>query len=105
MTQEHGQDQVQLVERVFELTQAMEHAVNLADWRHAARLGEERSPLLQSIQANQQPRSRELVRRIQAIGDAILRDASRAQSELASEYRGAMDRAGTVKAYHRAALL
>ena len=61
MTQEHGQDQVQLVERVFELTQAMEHAVNLADWRHAARLGEERSPLLQSIQANQQPRSLELV--------------------------------------------
>jgi flagellar protein FliT len=105
MTQQHGQDQVQLVERVFELTQAMQHAASLADWQHAARLGKECSPLLQSIRANLPPPSLALVRRIQVMGDTILRDATRAQSELAAEYRTAMDRTNTVKAYHLAALL
>jgi hypothetical protein len=105
MTQQHDQDQVQLVERVFELTQAMEHAASLADWQHAARLGQERLPLVHSIRANLPPASLALVRRIQVIGDTILRDAARAQSELAAEYRAAMDRTNTVKAYHRAALL
>jgi flagellar protein FliT len=105
MMQEHSQDQVQLVERVFALTQEMEQAANIADWQRAAQLGEERSPLLQSIRANQQPRSLELVRRIQMIGDAIQRKAALAQSELVAGYRGAMDRTRAVKAYHRTALL
>jgi flagellar protein FliT len=103
--QDQDQDQVRLVERVFELTQAMKDAASIADWQYAARLGDERSPLLRSIRANQRPESLELIQRIQAIGETITQEAAIAQSELAAEYRGAMERIGTVRAYHSVALL
>ena len=105
MTQEHGDlNQDTLVERVFELTQAMEHAAEMADWELAARLGEERSPLVMSISANQQPASRALIDRIRAIGDTIAKNAALAQSELTAEYQEAMTRVGAAKAYNRVAL-
>jgi len=105
MTQEHGDlNQTALVERVFELTQAMEHAAEMADWELAARLGQERSPLVKSIGANQQPASRELIDRIRTIGDSITKNAALAQSELTAEFREAMSRVGAAKAYNRAAM-
>ncbi|WP_144157182.1 flagellar protein FliT [Paraburkholderia sp. BCC1885] len=104
MTQEHGAtQQTQLVTQVYELTKAIEHAASLADWRRAAAIAEERSPLLMSITAEQEPAALELIRRIQTVDHTTLADARQSQMELATEYRAAMDRTQSVSQYHRVA--
>lgn len=106
MTEERGAiNQTELVKRVFELTRAIEHAASLADWQRAAELVEERSPLLMSIAAEQEPAELEMIRYIQSVDNATLADAQRSQSELETEYRAAMDRTRAAGQYHRVALL
>ncbi|MEW6345213.1 MAG: flagellar protein FliT [Paraburkholderia sp.] len=106
MTEERGAiNQTELVTRVFELTKAIEHAASLADWQRTAELVEERSPLLMSIAAEQEPAALEMIRYIQSVDSETLANAQRSQAELETEYRAAMDRTRAAGQYHRVALL
>jgi hypothetical protein len=98
-------DQTRLVEQALALTEEIDHAARIADWQRAARLSEQRSPLLMALAPEQSPEALALIRRIQAIDDATLREAMIAQSELAAEYRAAMDRTQAAHSYNSMALL
>jgi flagellar protein FliT len=104
MTQECGViNQTQLVKHVYELTNAIEQATHLADWQRAAELAQERSPLLMSITAEQEPAALDLIRRVQTVDHRTLADARHSQAELETEYRAAMDRSKAASQYHRVA--
>ncbi|SDF90682.1 flagellar protein FliT [Paraburkholderia phenazinium] len=106
MTEERDAiNQTQLVKQVYELTKAIEHAAGLADWQRAAELVDERSPLLMSIAAEQEPVALEMIRYIQSVDSATVEQAQRSQAELETEYRAAMDRTRAAGQYHRVALL
>lgn len=105
MNQERGAiQQTQLVQQVYELTMDIEHAVSLADWRRAAAIADQRSPLLMSITAQQEPAALAMIRRIQTADQATLAGARQSQIELEAEYRAAMNRTQSVSQYHRIAM-
>jgi len=83
-------DQMHLLSRAWELTQAIEQAALLADWPTAARLVEQRSPLLMSLSASQSADAIATIRRIQAIDAAIMSDAEITRCELQSEFQAAL---------------
>lgn len=101
--QQTAMNQMQLIERVLELTLAIREAGQIADWQLAARLTEERSPLVHSINRQQDPKALALIRRVQAMDNAIMEDAQRSQTELTNEYQAAMGRAQAAQAYNRVA--
>jgi flagellar protein FliT len=104
MNHERGAtQQTQLVQQVFELTRDIEQAVSLADWRRAAAIAEQRSPLLMSIAAQQEPAALAMIRRIQTADEATLADARQSKAALETEYREAMNRTQSVSQYHRVA--
>jgi hypothetical protein len=94
-----------LVNRVFQLTEAVGYAAGLADWPKAAQLMAERSPLLMSLRAEQSPAALATIRRIQAIDQAVRDDATAARTGLETGYREAMNRTASASQYHRVALL
>jgi flagellar protein FliT len=96
--------QKEIVQRVFELTQAIADASQLADWQRAARLAEERSPLVHAIQPEQDPAAMGLIRRIQAMDDTLLNEARTAETELSEEFRVAMRRTNAAQQYNRVAM-
>lgn len=96
-------NQTTLVRRLLSLTHAIEDAAALADWPEAARLTEERSPLLVSLTADQDPAALEMIRLIQAIDATILTNAQTTQVELQAEYRAAMTRANAAGQYQQVA--
>jgi flagellar protein FliT len=98
-------NQTQLVQRIYELTLEIDHAVSLADWQEAARLAAVRSPLLMSISAQQEPAALALIRRIQAIDNARMEEMRVTRNELEAEYAVAMERTRAASQYHRVALL
>jgi hypothetical protein len=98
-------DQTRLVEQVLALTEEIDHAARIADWQRAARLSQQRSPLLMSLGPNQSPDTLALIRRIQELDNEMLREAGLAQSELASEYRTAMERTNVAHQYNSMAML
>lgn len=98
-------DQTRLVEHVLALTEQIEHAARIADWQRAALLSGQRSPLLMSIEPEQSPEALALIRRIQAMDTLTVREATTAQSELASEFRSAMDRTTAANSYNSVALM
>lgn len=98
-------NQTQLVKQVYALTEAIEQAASLADWQQAARLAEERSPLVMSIGVQQEPVTLALIKRIQTMDDALMQEARGARAGLEMEYRAAMDRSKAASQYHRVALL
>jgi flagellar protein FliT len=98
-------DQTQLVEQVLELTEEIGHAVSIADWQRAARLSEQRSPLLMSIGPEQTPDALALIRRIQAMDDITLDEARTSQTGLETEYRAAMERTDAARQYNNVALM
>jgi hypothetical protein len=97
--------QTQLVKHVFALTQAIEEAASLADWQRAARLAEERSPLLMSIRREQEPASLALIDRIMTIDHAVMDEARQSRDELEVEYHAAMERSRSASKYHNIARL
>ncbi|WP_323119392.1 flagellar protein FliT [Burkholderia alba] len=96
-------NQTSLVEQVLAITQAIDHAAQMADWSEAARLTEERSPLLMSISPEQTPAALALVHQIQAIDAAVVANAQVTRTELQAEYRAAMERLNAASAYQQAA--
>ncbi len=87
-------DQTDVLSRAWELTQAIQHAATRGDWITAARLAEERSPLLMSLAASQTPDAMVTIRRIQEANSAIMADAQTTQRELQTEFRAALRCAG-----------
>jgi hypothetical protein len=98
-------EQTRLVEQVLALTEEIDHAARLADWQLAARLAEQRSPLLMSVGPDQSSEALALIRRIQAMDALTLGEAATAQAELAGEYRVAMERTHAASSYNSMALL
>jgi flagellar protein FliT len=98
-------DQMALIERVLELTEAIRHTAQMSDWQGAARLVSERHPLLMSIQRDQPPQALALIRRIQTMNDAFAQEAATARDELTAEYRAAQRQASSAQAYLRGARL
>jgi|ERR1700737_2182739 len=96
-------DQTALIERLLSLTQEIQHAAALADWPQAARLTDERSPLLDALTVDQTPAALDVIRKIQAIDAAVFADAQTTQGELQSEYRAAMERAKAAGHYQQVA--
>jgi hypothetical protein len=106
MTEAHtAMDQARLVEQVLALTEEIDHAARIADWQLAARLAEQRSPLLMAVGPHQSSEALALIRRIQAMDDVTLREAATAQAELATEYRTAMERTNAAHSYNSVALM
>ncbi|CAE6799411.1 flagellar protein FliT [Paraburkholderia domus] len=98
-------NQTELIERLLSMTREIEQAASLADWPEAARLTEARSPLLMSLSADQEPAALEMIRRIQAIDEALLADAETTQNELHIEFEAAMGRTKAAGEYQRIARL
>ena len=92
-------DQTSLVQHVLELTEAIDHAVQLADWPTAAQLSGRRLPLLTSIRAEQTPAALDMVRRIQTPNERLLQRTRTWNAELRREFGNAMGQAGAAKAY------
>jgi len=87
-------EQASVLSRALELTQAIERAAATGDWLTAARLAEERSPLLMSLSASQTPDAMTTIRRIQDVNAALVDGAKAAQQELQREFRAALRCAG-----------
>ncbi|WGS49810.1 flagellar protein FliT [Paraburkholderia sp. D15] len=98
-------NQTELVDRLLSMTQEIAQAASLADWPTAARLTDERSPLLMSLVAEQEPAALEKIRQIQAMDAALLADAETTQNELHIEFEAAMGRARAAGEYQRMARL
>ena len=96
-------NQISSVERLLSMTLAIEHAASLADWPEAARLTEERSALLMTLSAQQDPVTLEMIRKIQAIDAAILANAKTTQVELEIEFGNAIGRTKAAQQYLRTA--
>ncbi|KAE8759816.1 flagellar protein FliT [Paraburkholderia madseniana] len=96
-------NQSELVERLLSMTREIEHAASLADWPEAARLTEARSPLLMSLSADQEPAALEMIRRIQAIDEALFADAETTKNELHIEFEAAIGRTKAAGEYQRIA--
>ena len=79
-------EQNSLIDRLLELTLAIQHAAALADWQEAARLTEERTPLFMELTPEQGGTAMEVINRIQAIDATIAADAKTTQTELQIEY-------------------
>lgn len=92
-----------LIEQVHKLTQDIGHAAAVADWPNAARLAEERSPLLMSIGPTQDPAALALIRRIQATDAAVLDAAGTARVELQAEFNQSRRQADAASQYLKAA--
>ena len=92
-----------LIDRLLELTLAIQHAAAMADWQEAARLTEERTPLFMELTPEQDTVAMDVIRRIQAIDAAIADDAKTTQSELQTEYSAAMNKVRAASKYHQAA--
>ncbi len=98
-------NQTELIERLLSITREIEQAASLADWPEAARLTDARSPLLMSLSADQEPAALEMIRRIQAIDEALIADAATTQDELHIEFEAAMGRTKAAGEYQRIARL
>jgi flagellar protein FliT len=96
-------EQNSLVDRLLELTLAIQDAAAMADWQEAARLTEERTPLFMELTPEQDATAMEVINQIQAIDVAIAADAKTTQSELQIEYSSAMKKVQAASKYHQAA--
>jgi flagellar protein FliT len=96
-------EQNALIEQLLALTLAIEHAATLADWPEAARLVEERSPLFTSLQREQDAAAMGKIDRIRAIDAAVTANAKLTQTELQTEYSGAMRQVQAASKYQQAA--
>jgi flagellar protein FliT len=96
-------EQNSLIDRLLELTLAIQHAAAMADWQEAASLTEERTPLFMELTPEQDATAMDVIKRIQAIDAAIAADAKTTQSELQIEYSSAMKKVQAASKYHQAA--
>ena len=96
-------EQNSLIDRLLDLTLAIQHAAALADWQEAARLSEERTPFFMQLTPEQDAAAMAVINRIRAIDAAIAADAKTTQTELQIEYSAAMNKVQAASKYHQAA--
>ncbi|MFM0338772.1 flagellar protein FliT [Paraburkholderia fungorum] len=92
-------------EGLLALTTAIGHAAQQADWPEAARLTEQRAPLLISLTSDIDDETLKIVRNIQAIDAAVFAMAANNKEKLEASYNEAMRSASAMKEYHRVAML
>jgi|SRR5471032_1915783 len=92
-----------VVDRLLELTLAIQRAAAMGDWPEAARLTEEQTPLFMELTPEQDATAVEVINRIQAIDATIAADAKTTQAELQIEYSSAMKKVQAASKYHQAA--
>lgn len=91
------------IERIWQFTKAIEQAAAVGEWQQAARLADERSPLLMSLGAHQPPVVIARLKEIHAIDSRITMAAQTAQREIGQEYQASMRAARNVNQYQRVA--
>ncbi|WP_144111433.1 flagellar protein FliT [Paraburkholderia sp. BCC1886] len=92
-----------IADTLLALSEAIEHAARQSDWTEAARLTQQRSPLLMSLSADADEATRAVVQRVRQIDAAVLALAAEGKSELEAGYFKAMHRASVTSEYHRVA--
>lgn len=91
------------IERIWQLTKAIEQAAAVGEWERAAQLADERSPLLMAIGAEQPPAVIAQLKEIHAIDARISVAAQDAQKALDDEYQASMLATRNVSQYQRIA--
>ncbi|MEZ2311141.1 flagellar protein FliT [Paraburkholderia sp. RCC_158] len=95
----------ELAQKVHSLSRSIQQAALLADWIEAARLVEDRAPLLTRLTGDQGDETLRIARCIQVIDESVLAMAASSKEELEAEYCAAMKRTSVTKHYHSIALL
>jgi hypothetical protein len=78
------------IERIWLMTKDLELAVAVGDWVRAARLADERSPLLSAFGAQPPQEVMARLREVHEIDSRIVEAARDAQQELGAEYQAGM---------------
>jgi flagellar protein FliT len=91
------------IDRIWQITKAIEQAAAVGEWEQAAQLANERSPLLMSLGAQQTPAALDVLRQVHAIDAQIEQAARNATNDLNTEYRAAMQATRNVNQYQRVA--
>ena len=90
-------------EGLLALTQAIAHVAQQGNWTEAARLTEQRAPLLMSLTNDIDNETLNIVRSIQAIDAAVFSMATESKEKLEVGYNQAMRSAAATGQYQRAA--
>ncbi|MFM0053760.1 flagellar protein FliT [Caballeronia grimmiae] len=98
-------DQIDLLSRVWTLTEAIEHAAAIADWPTAASLAEQRSPLLMSVSGCQSSDAMAVINRIRATDAVIMANAELTRRELQAEFQEALRYSNAAHQYQQVALI
>jgi flagellar protein FliT len=91
------------IDRIWQITKDIEQAVAVGEWKKAAELANERSPLLMSLSAKQSAAALDVLKQVHAIDTRITAEAGSAQSALSAEYRTAMQATRNASQYQRMA--
>ena len=91
------------IDRIWQITKAIEQAAAVGEWEKAAELASERSPLLMSLSAQQAGAALDVLKQVQSIDMRIAEAAQSAQAALSAEYRTAMQAAHNATQYQRVA--
>ncbi|HKU01138.1 MAG TPA: flagellar protein FliT [Paraburkholderia sp.] len=91
------------IERIWQITKAIEQAAAVGEWERAAQLASERSPLLMSLPAPHTPAALDVLKQVHAIDSQIAQAARDASDELSAEYRAAMQATRNANQYQRVA--
>ncbi|WP_118185790.1 flagellar protein FliT [Paraburkholderia phosphatilytica] len=97
-------DQRDVIARVHALTSEIRVAANTADWALAARLADERSPLVMSLRAPVDSAALALIREIQAMDADLLVSADGARNQLVQQQNQSIQKISATNQYNRVAL-
>ena len=93
------------IDRLWQITKAIEHALAVGEWQEASRLADERSPLLTALRAPLAPAALDTLREVHALDMRIAQAAQAAQAALSAEYRTAMQATHNAGQYRKVAHL
>jgi hypothetical protein len=91
------------IDRIWQITKAIEQAAAVGEWEEAARLSDERSPLVMSLSAQQPAVVLSRLREVHAIDALVAQAAQHAQHALSVEYSATLQATRNVSQYHRIA--
>lgn len=93
------------IDRIWQITKAIEQAAAVGEWEQAARLADERSPLLMSLPATLARGALDRLRQVHAIDAQTTNAARRAQDSLSAEYQTAIQATRNASLYQKIAYL
>lgn len=95
----HATQHAAPIDRIWQITKAIEQAAAVGAWENAAELASERSPLLMSLSAQQSGAALEVLKAVHTIDMRVAEAAQTAQTALTVEYRTAMQATQNVNQY------